>query len=112
MRRVVNVELTEVGCCRCGQPWWWPKSVDQKRRRDGKTFYCPYCSGNQHYIVGKTKEQKLKEQLAAVKADAEQMAACCNNLESQVAARDKSIHGYKGVVGRMRNKLARKDSRK
>lgn len=96
----------------CGHSWWWPKELETRRRRDGKAFFCPYCGQEQWYVVGKTKEQKLKEQLAAVKADPDQMAACCNSLERQVEAKDKSIRGYKGVVGRMRNKLARKDQRK
>lgn len=111
MCRTINLELSEVSCFHCGQPWWWPQSVDRKRRRDGKTFWCPYCGGSQHYIVGKTKEQKLREQLAAVQADADQMAACCTRLQGQVEARDKSIRGYKGVLGRMRGKLARKQAR-
>lgn len=47
--------------------------------------------------------------MAAARADADQMAACCNNLERRVEARDRSIRGYKGVLGRLRNRQVRKE---
>lgn len=111
MCQTVEVHLHEHRCLKCGYSWWWPEKLELRRQIDGLAFFCPYCGHKQWYQIGKSKEKELQERLAAAQEDNQQLVACCNNLEVQVMAKDRSIRGYKGVVGRMRNKLGRRDRR-
>ncbi len=48
----------------CGEVIVAHRDIDRRRRRTGETFHCP-AGHRQHYIVGKTDEQKRIESLQA-----------------------------------------------
>lgn len=83
-------------CIECGVTFGMPEEFNDQLLKNGNTFYCP--SGHkQHYIIGKTEEQKLKERL-------KYKESCCTRLESAVKHQDHVINGYKGQITKIKNK--------
>jgi len=58
-----NVWFEIEHCCNCGMAFAMAAEFQRARRQDQKLFYCP--SGHGQHYVGKTEEQKLREQLQA-----------------------------------------------
>ncbi len=62
MSQFVNNEWFEVEqCCNCGMSFAMTADFKRRRLKDRALFYCP--AGHPQHYVGKTEEQKLKEEL-------------------------------------------------
>lgn len=58
-----NLYFESEECCSCHAPFMMTQDSRKRLINNHGTFWCPYCGTSQHYY-GKTKEQKLKEELA------------------------------------------------
>ena len=79
-----------IKCCNCGLPFAVPEDWNSERLRDRKNFYCP--NGHQQHYIGKTEEQKLREQLEAQKAQT------AREREQRVAAEKAARTARKGAA--------------
>lgn len=62
-----NVWFEIEHCCRCSMAFAMPVDFQNARRRDHQNFYCP--AGHAQHYVGKSEEQKLREQLQGAADD-------------------------------------------
>lgn len=81
---VVNQTLVHERCCNCNILFAIPTWLREERLADKASFYCPKGHG-QHY-VGKTTEQKLRDQLAAEQRKREQAEALAEQRRSRLDA--------------------------
>ena len=98
------VELVTHECCKCGVFFAITKELDAQRLRDREWFYCP--NGHTQHYVGKTEEQKLREELATQKKRTEWAHAARDAARDQAQAAERSARAYKGHLTRMRNRIA------
>jgi hypothetical protein len=110
--RITNyVDLAVQDCCNCGVTFALTKELDDQRRKDHGTFYCP--NGHPQVYTGKTEAQKLREELAQAQAQlvtekkrTEYAHASRKAAQDQAAAAERSAAAYKGHLTRMRNRVA------
>ncbi len=65
-----KVTLVIEECYKCGVAFAFPKSMQEQRRKDGYTFYCPSGHGQ---CYGESESIRLKHQLDQCDADRERM---------------------------------------
>ena len=58
----LNMAMEE--CCNCGIPFAMTTQLQQEYKRNHAIFYCP--KGHQQYYSGKSDEEKLQDQVAAL----------------------------------------------
>jgi len=87
--------LIQKNCPTCGVLYGIPKTMDNNRRENGEHWYCP----NGHSIVysepNSSKLEHAESQLKYEKESHDYYLKKSNKLE-------KSIIGYKGVIGKMK----------
>jgi hypothetical protein len=102
------------GCYHCGEPMWLERATYDTLKRSGRTFYCPH-GHEQCYPLGKTAEQKLKEQLdeerrarqraeqrVAEKADEARTAWNTATEQREIAQQERRrANGYKGHAAKI-----------
>lgn len=68
MANTIQVEMTLVAldCATCGATFAMSELLNQKKRRDHAAFYCP--SGHSNYYPQQTAEEKVRDELAQVRA--------------------------------------------
>lgn len=100
-----QVTLVTEECYLCGVTFAMPDSMQDNRRRDRKDFYCPNGHG-QHYL-GKTAEQKLREQLeeeqrrlVRERASRDRAEADANHQRRKAAAARGQVTKIKRRVGK------------
>ena len=107
MNHIVDFEVQN--CISCGFVFGAPRSFFNRRRKDGREFYCPACRNAMYWKQGKSSEQKQIEQLRAdldratrviyAKDEAlRESDACCRAATRQAA-------GYKGYARKLANKV-------
>lgn len=91
-------------CCRCGEAIYAPAAVKDVYLRNHQNFYCIHGHG-QHYSEGKSREQKLQEQL-------DDMQRRAQRAEQRVAQEsDRAEHhkaraaSYKGQVTKIKKRV-------
>lgn len=102
----VEQKLVTEECCGCNILFAMTEDFQRERRRDKRTFYCP--NGHSQSYVGKTEEQKLREQLEQERRQrqsAEQRVAMWQD-EYDAAAKEaehqkRRANGYKGHATRI-----------
>lgn len=92
----------------CGIHFGVPREWDGWRKIDHKAIYCP--NGHVQYYTGKTKEQKLREQLKVSRKEHNQ---CVVRLTETIEEKDNQINflsrsraSYKGKVARLKAKFS------
>lgn len=105
------VTFSQITCCyeRCGITFMVPDTWERKRREDHTGFYCP--NGHVQYFLAKTEAEKLREQLAREKHQAEQTQARLRD-EAEKARRqrdtaDRRRAAMKGQVTKIKNRVGR-----
>lgn len=93
---VGGVDFVTEECCACGMPFAMTADFKSRRLKDHKSFYCP--SGHSQHYIGKSEEQKLREQLERERLAREAESGRAALLESQ---RDAIARNY----GRMRERI-------
>ena len=84
---VENQWLATETCYTCHMLFAMPKALQEKRREDGKIFYCPAGHG-QHYKPGNSEQDRLKRELdreRQIREAAEARAGKAEQNLSQVA---------------------------
>jgi len=99
-----RVTLQIDSCCNCGVIYAMPSDLDDQRREDHGTFYCPNGHG-QHY-TGKTEAQKLREQLAAAERQRDSANGSATFWRYQAGAAERSARAVKGHMTRLRKRIA------
>lgn len=90
-------------CCACSITFAVPEDFDQRRRNDGKTFYCP-AGHSQSYT--KSELDRVREKLAREQAARERAQAREIHEHDQRIAAERSASAYKGRVTRLKNRAA------
>lgn len=63
----MDVPMTLIVCAHCGQPFAISEDREERLRKCHNTFYCP--DGHPQSFPAKTDEEKLREQVAALKQE-------------------------------------------
>jgi hypothetical protein len=107
----VNVTIVPVTCYKCGVLFGVPDAFKEKRLRDRQEFYCP--NGHAQHYVGKTEEQRLRDQLAQQKHVAEQAQARATEAwqyaEEERLRKERALRrlsATQGVVTRNKRRIA------
>lgn len=95
---VDGIRFVTEECCSCGIPFAMTEDFHRRRLADRKTFYCP--SGHGQVYSGKSEEQKLKEQLARSRREADAAFDRAMNAENQ---RDAVVKSYTRIRERVKN---------
>lgn len=90
-------------CCNCAMTFAVPEDFDQRRRGDGASFFCPAGHG-QSYT--KSDLDRAREQLAREKRIRQSAEARATHERDQRQAAERRASARKGVITRMRNKIA------
>lgn len=95
---VENQWLETEECCRCGMMFAMPLDVVRRRKKDRKTFYCP--AGHSQHYVGKTAEQRLKDELRQANNRADEHRREASEQRQRATAISRS---YQRVRERVKN---------
>lgn len=101
--------LVATSCCSCGIEFGLPDNYIERRRKDGRSFYCP----NGHLLSwSKTEADRLRDELAKEKHRAEQAQANAQFWQGQStranereAAVTRRLRATKAVVTRTKKKI-------
>lgn len=98
----MTIQFALEHCSSCASPFYVTADFQSRRKRDGKSFYCPL-GHSQAYM--ETVEQKLRRQLEAEQANKEHF-----KLQSEQNRRDREraerrIAALRGQVTKANNKL-------
>jgi hypothetical protein len=92
-----------IKCCRCGEQFCLHPETEATLRRSASTFHCPW-GHPQHFPLGKSAEQKLRDELDAERRrrqSAEQNVEFYSQMQKRAEA---SARGYKGVATKLKNR--------
>ena len=100
----IKTELYISDCPECGIIFGMPRELEQRRRDDGGSVFCP----NGHAMGWhETKEDRLKKELAEAKREAEryerQRDAALDNAQTE----RRKAAAARGQLTKMRNRVAR-----
>jgi hypothetical protein len=96
-----QVLATEI-CCNCHIAFAMPKELQDRRRTEGGTFYCPNGHG-QHYA--KTENQKLREQLDRANSDSQYWRQRKVDADAQKEATERRLSAQKGQVTKLKRRI-------
>lgn len=99
MQYTTDITLETEECCNCGMVFAMTADFAKRRRKDGKSFYCP-AGHSQHYVIGKTEEQKLREQLATTER---QRLDAVSNAQQERERANKVAKAYGKIRDRVKN---------
>ncbi len=98
-----EIDFTLKHCCDCGTPFYMTTSIYNRRYRDHTVFYCP--NGHGQSFTGKTEEQKLREQLAAVEKNKDYYQGEADRQRRNREQVERRLSAMKGQVTKANNKL-------
>lgn len=90
-------------CCTCGVAFGLSKDTYNKRLDDHKGFYCP--NGHSQYYLGKSEEDKLRDQLKEKENEIEFKAKRIHSLHNTLTEKNNSIRALKGAKTRLLNRV-------
>lgn len=104
-------EPVSVGTCyRCGEPMWMTAATRQTYLRNHAVFYCTH-GHQQHFAEGKTREQKLQEQLDDERRQRQRAEQRVAQKDDEIGQQrlfkeraERSASAYKGQATRLRNR--------
>lgn len=96
-------EFYVTDCASCGVVFAMPKSLEQRRRADGASFYCP----NGHSMLFReTEVTKLEKRLAAQREHSEWLAAERQRAKDEAARARRQASAARGQLTKLRNRVA------
>jgi len=99
-----TVKLVVEICCNCGIPFAIPKALRENALADHSvSFYCP--RGHSQHFIGKTEEEKLRDQLAAASRRAEMAEGSARRQRERADSAERSASAYRGQATRMRKRI-------
>lgn len=111
MSTIAEVAMEQLQCCaaQCGIVFWVPTEWARERRRDHVWFYCP--NGHHQHWPQKSETEKLREQLAREKHNAEQtQARMRDDLQRERRARtvaERQLSAARGQVTKIKNRVGK-----
>jgi hypothetical protein len=99
----VSISLDTMTCGECGITFAVPASFKAKRMEDRRGWFCP--NGHQRHFVGQTEAEKLRDELARERANADQVKASRDYWVQQHNAKERSLRATKAVVTRTKKKI-------
>lgn len=100
---MVSIAQVEVDCPTCGFTWWVAETFRDRRRGDGRTFYCP--SGGHTLSYRETEVDRLNKQLAMAQGRLSQAEGTITHLRDQYDSAQRSRAALKGQVTQMRKRV-------
>ena len=93
-----EVETNMISCCRsgCGVIWWITDAHDDRLRESHSVFYCPNGHGQSYF--GKTKAEKLQEQLEREQNRTENLRIEVRRANERRAHQERRAASYKGKL--------------
>ena len=88
--RLFTSSSGEIQCCTCGLSFVVPISWKEHRVKQRNTFWCP--NGHLQSFIGRTEEQRLRDELAHER----------HRREQAEAGRDHAEHRRRGTLGALR----------
>jgi len=98
MTVIVRVGLEVIECAECSTLFGMTEDMQERRRRDHKTFYCPM--GHSNYYGAKSDIEKARDEAKAAKDRAARLSAELDQTNASLTA-------TRGVVTRQKRKLQR-----
>lgn len=100
----VTTALVTITCYRtdCGILFAVPEHWQATKLRDHEDFWCP--NGHSQAYLGKSQEEKLRDELARVRKIAEMERKTSARLEEDKIRLKHQVRAQKGVATRLRNK--------
>lgn len=99
-----SATLSTQNCCKCGVLFAMPLSMDESFKRNQETFYCP--SGHAQSYVGKTEEQRLREQLKAQQDLTQYERVKRDEARAEAEHFRKSRDGMKGQLVKTKTRIS------
>lgn len=100
----VTTTLATNTCTQCGTLYAMPVRMQQERRRDHATFYCP--QGHQQYYPGKSDEEKLREQLATANKRIGWAETRAQAAQDQADTAEHRRRAQKAVTTKLKKRIA------
>lgn len=100
----VTTTLATNTCTQCGTLYAMPERMQQARRRDHATFYCP--QGHQQYYPSKSDVERLEEQLVLAKRRAQFAEVSRDAARDQAQTAEHRRRAQKAVTTRIKNRIA------
>lgn len=95
-----STQLYVQSCCSCGVTFGMPNDMDDQRRKDGKSFYCPN-GHSQSYSETDGKRLKLeRERTARLTAQLDQQRAAREAAERRASALRGQVTKIKRRIGK------------
>lgn len=91
------VTLVPLTCYKCGVAFGVPAYFKEQRIKDRHSFYCP--NGHGQHFIGKTEEQRLREQLETERQRSEWNRRKAERIERQRRALKGQVTKIKKRVG-------------
>jgi hypothetical protein len=102
VRAITDIEM--MTCASCSVIFGVPSDMIARRRKDGKSFYCPSGHANV-FTVGETEEDRLRKKLAAEESRRAQYEAAAREARWQRDHAEKSAAAYKGQVTKIKKRV-------
>ena len=100
----ITEELEVEECCECHMTFAMTTQFMKAKRKDHKMWYCP--AGHPQYYAQKSKETKLKEQLASTQEEVNRERYRRQDAEVQRNVARKQRNALKGHLGRAKRRAA------
>lgn len=100
-----QIQFSIETCAACGVIFGLPKRLEEKRREDHTSFYCP----NGHSLVfrGKSEAEKLRDELAKQKSQREFIEAQLATALLENDHRERQLRAAKGRITKIRNRVGK-----
>lgn len=100
---VNGVEFVIVDCANCYGLFAMTREMNQRFRKNGKTFHCPMGHGNWY---GESEEDLLKKKLKREKESKEYLKRSREHYREKANQVGYSLRATKGVVTKLKKKIA------
>lgn len=100
----IGAGMAAIPCCKCGIIFHVPEAWDADRRAKHDSFHCP--NGHSLKYHAKSEADILRDQLTRERARLDQVRAWAQDEERQRESAERSLRAHKGVVTKLRKRVA------
>jgi hypothetical protein len=104
----LSTEYVTVDCPTCGFEFALSESFVERRRKDGRDFYCPASNGPTHHSMsyGESEADKLRKQLDAVQRRLDSAQGTITHLRDQWESAERSARAQRAANTRLRKRVS------
>ena len=99
---VAPVKFTAFDCANCGVPFAVTEDFEERRRKDGKGFYCPNGHSN---VFGETEADKVRKELAQAQERLAAEKGWSQHLTESLHSEQRSHSATKGQLTKTRKRI-------